>query len=133
MTFNIERAYAQLLSMSCNACNKYLKYILDSVSEFNGCYKEVDGIGRSGLSIILLFCAQLTFDLILSPRYISRLGIHPYRVYYTYINIISMDTGFYSILPSKVKITLFCLNEQPTKNNKPATTKTRDLDSVIVY
>ena len=66
-----------------------------------------DDIERSDLSIILLFCAQLTFDLILSPRDTSRLGIHPCRVYYTYINIISMNAGFYSILPSKVKITLF--------------------------
>ena len=44
--------------------------------------KVVDDIERSDLSIILLFCTQLTFDLIMSPRDISRLGIHPYRVYY---------------------------------------------------
>ena len=71
-------------------------------------------IERSDLSIILLFCIQLTFDLIMSPMDISRLGIHPYRVYYTYINIISMDATFYLILSSKVKIRLFCLNGQPT-------------------
>ena len=68
---------------------------------------------RGDLSIVLLFCTQLTFDLILSPNDISRLGIYPYRVRYTYINIISMDTSFYSILPFKVKISLFCLNGQP--------------------
>ena len=63
-----------------------------------------DDIERSDNSIILLFCTHLNFDLILSFRSIFRLGIHPYRVYYTYIKIISMDASFYSILPSKVKI-----------------------------
>ena len=66
------------------------------------------------MSIILLFCTQLSVDLILSPRDSSRLDIHPYRVYYTYINMITMDARFYSILQSKVKISLFCLNGQPT-------------------
>ena len=76
--------------------------------------KAGDDIERSDLSIILLFCTHLTFDLILSPRDNSRLGIHPYRVYNTYINIISMDACFYSILPSNVSISLFCLNRQLT-------------------
>ena len=62
----------------------------------------------------MLFCTHLTFDLILSPRDISRIGIHPYRVYYGNISIIGMDAGFYSILPSKVKISQFCLNGQST-------------------
>ena len=44
-------------------------------------------------------------DLILSPHF--QTWYPPYRVCYTYINIISMDAGFYSILPSKVKISLF--------------------------
>ena len=30
-----------------------------------------------------------------------------------------MDAGFYSILPSKVKISLFCLNRQPTIRSYP--------------
>ena len=72
------------------------------------------------MSIIKLFCTQDTFDLVLSPGDISRLGTHPYRVYYTYINIISMDAGFFLILPSKVKISLFCLNGQPITNTKTA-------------
>ena len=111
MTLNIAGTYAYLLSRSCYTCNKYIKYILDSVSEFNGSYL---GIERSDLSIIFLFCTKVTFDLILSPSDIFRLGIHPYCVYYTYINIVNIDAGFYSILPAKVKMSLFCLNGQPT-------------------
>ena len=38
MTVIIARTYAQLLSWSCNTRNKFLKHILDSVSEFNGYY-----------------------------------------------------------------------------------------------
>ena len=60
----LARTYAQFLSRSCNTCNKYFKDILDSVSQFNGCYIVGDDIERNVLSIILLFCAQLTFDLI---------------------------------------------------------------------
>ena len=131
MTFNNARTYAQLLSRSCNTCNKDLKYILDSVSKFNGCYIGRDDIERSDSSIILLFCTQLTFDLIMSPRDVSRLGIRPFRVYYTYINIISMDAGFYSIWPSKVKNSLFCLNGQPTITHWDETEQ-RTLDSQIV-
>ena len=82
-----------------------------------GVIQAGDDIKRSDLSIILLFCTHLTFDLILSPRDISRLGIHPYCVYYTYINIMSMDASFYSILPSKVKIRPFCLNGQPNTSS----------------
>ena len=44
-------------------------------------------------------------------------GIHPFRVYYTYINIISIDASFYSILPSKVKISLFCFNDPKGKRS----------------
>ena len=40
--------------------------------------------------------------------------IHPYRFYYTYRNIISMNANVYSILPSKLKISIFCLHGQPT-------------------
>ena len=54
------------------------------------------------MCIVLLFCTYLTFDLILRHRYIFRLGIHPYRFYYTYRNIFSMDASFYLILPSEV-------------------------------
>ena len=65
-----------------------------------------DYIEREPLFFVL-FCTQLTIDLILRPRGISRLGIHPYRFYYTCRDLISMDDSFYSILPSKVKISLF--------------------------
>ena len=58
-----------------------------------------DDIERSVLSNMLLFCTQLTFDLILSHRDIFRLGIHPYRFYYTYWNIFSIDASFYPIWP----------------------------------
>ena len=57
-----------------------------------------------------VFCTQLTFDLILRPRGISRLGIYPYRFYFTYRNIISMDASFYPILPSD----FFSCNGLPT-------------------
>ena len=57
MTFNIAQMYTQLLSWSCNSCNKYLKYIVDTVSELNGCYIQYagDDIERSDLSIIMLY------------------------------------------------------------------------------
>ena len=69
---------------------------------------------KESLSIFVLYCTQFTFNLILRPRVISRLGIHPYWFYYTYRDMTSMDANFYSILQSKVKISLFCLNGQPT-------------------
>ena len=53
--------------------------------------------------MFVLFCTQLTFDLILRSRDISRLGIHPYLINYTCRGIISIDASLYSILPSKVK------------------------------
>ena len=56
------------------------------------------------MSVVVLFCTQLTFDLALRPRDISRLGIYPYRFYYTCRGIISIDARFYSILPSKLRI-----------------------------
>ena len=64
--------------------------------------------------VICLFCTHMTFDLILRLRNISRLGIHPYGCWHTSRHAISIDAKFYSILPSKVKITLFRLNGQPT-------------------
>ena len=67
--------------------------------------------------VIYLFCTHLTFDLILRLRNISRLGIHPYGCWHTSRNTISMDATFYSILPSKVKISLFCPNGLPTINS----------------
>ena len=54
------------------------------------------------MSKILLFLTQWTFDQILSHGDIFRLVIHPYRFYYTYWNIFSMDASFYPILPSEV-------------------------------
>ena len=53
--------------------------------------------------MFVLFCTQFTYDLILRPRDILRLGIYPYRFYYTYRDTISMDASFSSILTSKVK------------------------------
>ena len=40
-------------------------------------------------------------------RDIFRLGIHPYRVDYTYWNIFGMDPSFYSILQSEVLLMFF--------------------------
>ena len=76
MTFNLARPHDQFLSWLNNKCNMYLKYILDNFSEY--------GHRKEDLSIFTLFWTQLTFDLILRPQDISRLGIHPYRFYYTY-------------------------------------------------
>ena len=90
----------------------YTSWIV-SVNLMDVIYVGVD-IKRSHLSVILLFCTQRTFDLILSPRDIFRPDIHSFRVYYTYINVNSMDASFYSFLPSTVTISLFCLNRQPT-------------------
>ena len=70
-----------------------------------------DDIERSVLSNIMIFCTQLTFDLILSHRNIFRLCIHPYRFNYTYWNIFSKDASFYPILPSEV--VFFYLDCQP--------------------
>ena len=57
---------------------------------------------RSVLSIVFfLSCTKFTFDLILRPSDIFRLGIHPYRFSYTYVNIFCMDASFYPILPSE--------------------------------
>ena len=53
------------------------------------------------LIAIFSFCTQLTFNLILRFRCISRLGIHPYGWWHTSRYTISMDATFYSILPSE--------------------------------
>ena len=100
MTFNLAQTYAQFLSMLYIKCNKYLQYILNDFSELNGCF--IDDIERSFLSNILLFCTQLTFDLIPSHGDIFRHAIYYYQFKYTYWNIFSMDASFYSILPSEV-------------------------------
>ena len=68
--------------------------------------------------VTYLFCTHLTFDLILRLWSISRLGIHPYGCWHSSRNTISMDTKFYSILPSKVKISLFYLNGLPTNKRR---------------
>ena len=47
----------------------------------------------------MLFCTELTFDLILRLRSIFRLGIHPYVFYHTSRSTMSMDAIMYSILP----------------------------------
>ena len=65
-------------------------------------------------NVFMLFGTLLTFDLILRPMDIFRHGFHTYLLYYTFRGIISMNASFYSILPSKVKVSPFCLNGQPT-------------------
>ena len=63
-----------------------------------------DYIESRVLSIILLISrTHLNFDLILSPRDISRLGIYSYRGYFTYIKMIYIYASFYSMLSSKLK------------------------------
>ena len=104
---SLARTYVQFLSRSCNTCNKYFKDILDSVSQFNGCYIVGDDIERNVLSIILLFCAQLTFDLILSPRDISRLGIHSYLLHIYKHNQHGCQLPLNFTI--KAKTTIFCL------------------------
>ena len=49
----------------------------------------------------MIFCTELTFDLILRLRSIFRLGIHPYVFYHTSKSTMSMDAIMYSILPSE--------------------------------
>ena len=80
----------------------HLMYTLDSVCELNGYYKAIILHGKEYLSIFLLFCTQLTFDLILRPRDIFRFDIHPISVFNTYKNLMSIDASFYPILPAEV-------------------------------
>ena len=49
---------------------------------------------------------------------------HPH-VRHTSRNTISMDAKFYSILPSKMKISLFCLNGLPTRESMYTVADTR--------
>ena len=49
----------------------------------------------------MIFCTDLTFDLILRLRSIFRLGIHPYVFYHTSKSTMSIDAIMYSILPSE--------------------------------
>ena len=49
----------------------------------------------------MLFCTELTFDLILRLGSIFRLGIHPYVFYHTSRSTMSMDAIIDSILPSE--------------------------------
>ena len=79
-----------------------MQCILESFDESNG-YNMVRRFHRKDhLSIFALFCYQLTYDLILRHRDISRLNIHRHRFYYTYRKIIRMNASFYPILPSEV-------------------------------
>ena len=55
----------------------------------------------------MIVCTQLTFDLFLRLRSNYRLGIHPYVFCHISRNNISMGRIMYSILPSKVKISVF--------------------------
>ena len=66
----------------------------------------------------MIVCTQLTFDLFLRLRSNYRLGIHPYVFCHTSRNNISMGRIMYSILPSKVKISVFFPMGLPT--NSPA-------------
>ena len=66
----------------------------------------------------MLFCIQLSFDLIMRLRSIFRLGIRPCDFWYTSRNIISMDTIIYSILPSeKLFHALDCWLNHPHHEN----------------
>ena len=55
----------------------------------------------------MVFCTQLTFDLFLRLRSNYRFGIHPYVFCHISGNNISIGRIMYSILPSKVKISVF--------------------------
>ena len=55
----------------------------------------------------MIFCTQLTFDIFLRLRSNYRFGIHPYVICHISRNNISMGRIIYSILPSKVKISVF--------------------------
>ena len=55
----------------------------------------------------MIFCTQLTFDLFLRLRSNYRLGIHPYVFCHISRNNISIGRRMHSILPSKVKISIF--------------------------
>ena len=61
MTFNLAR----------NMLSSCLVYIRDSISQFKGYYMAWRWHGNECLFIILLFCTQLTFNLILRPDLIS--------------------------------------------------------------
>ena len=69
MTFNLEQAYAQLLSRLWVKCNMYLKNILDSFSM--NLMGSQDDIERDFFSMFMLFCTQLIVDLIQRPRDMS--------------------------------------------------------------
>ena len=56
---------------------------------------------------ILLFCTRLTFDLVLWPRAIYRLGIHPYEFGHMPRNIMSIGRIMYSKMPTKPKLSHF--------------------------
>ena len=62
----------------------------------------------------MIFCTQLTYDLFLRLRSNYRPGIHPYVFCHISRNNISMGRIMYSILPSKVKISVFFPMGLPT-------------------
>ena len=64
----------------------------------------------------MIFCIQLTIDLFLRLRSNYRLGIHPYVFCHISRNNISMGRIMYSILPSKVKISVFFPMGLPTNS-----------------
>ena len=66
----------------------------------------------------MIFCTQLTFDLFLRLRSNYRLGIHPYVFCHISRNNISMGRIMYSILPSKVKISVFFPMGLPTNTHE---------------
>ena len=55
----------------------------------------------------LLFCTRLTFDLVLWPRVIYRLGIHPYEFGHMPRNSMSICRIMYSKMPTKPKLSHF--------------------------
>ena len=62
----------------------------------------------------MIFCTQLTFDLILRLTNIFRLGIHPYELCHMLRHNISIGRIMYSILPSTLKISDCFRLELPT-------------------
>ena len=65
----------------------------------------------------MIYCTQLTFDLFLRLRSNYRLGIHPYVSCQISRNNISVGRIMYSILPSKVKISVFFQMGLPTNRD----------------
>ena len=98
MTFDLKMWYALMVHI-CLVCFANILGVLYWLWYrriwINSCLGVMNSI------TIFSFCTHLTFNLILRPRRISRLGIHPYGCWHTPRNTISMNATFYSILPAE--------------------------------